>query len=200
MTGSPSRPVRGRAADWVEGRLGPEDSARAAEQAESDPHFRTEADFVRMVMAAGHDLPLVDPPPVLRQRLRQAFQEWHRAPVSRTTRLLEVVASLVFDSRSHQLGLATRGAGTAMAGEAVHLMWQCELADLMVEARPVDDAAVVDLRGQVLLSHDSGSPVFTAEVAGPGQPTVSVDADDVGRFSILAPSTSTSSGSATERS
>lgn len=187
MTGSSSRPTHHLAADWVEGRLTPEAAARAAERAVSDPVFRAEVRFVRMVVAAGRDLPLVDPPPVLRQRLRQSFQQWHRAPSSRTTRVLEVVASLVFDSRRHQLGLATRGAARGMAGDAVHLMWHCELADLMVEARPTVEAELVDLRGQVLLSHDSGSPVFTAEVTGPDHAALSVDADDVGRFSVLAP-------------
>ncbi|ANH39855.1 hypothetical protein I601_3449 [Nocardioides dokdonensis FR1436] len=181
------RPALRLAADWVEGRLAPEDADRAAERAVSDPVFRAEVQFVRMVVAAGRDLPLVDPPPVLRQRLRQSFQQWHRAPSCRPTRVLEVVASLVFDSRRHQLGLATRGAAAGMDGDAVHLMWHCELADLMVEARATDEAGLVDLRGQVLLSHDSGSPVFTAEVTGPDHAAVSVDADDLGRFSVLAP-------------
>lgn len=187
MTTPPPRPPRGMAADWVEGRLAPDQAARAAELAGSDPDFRAEVAFVRMVVAAGRDLPLVEPPPVLRQRLRQSFQDWHRAPASRASRLLEVVASLVFDSRHQQLGLAVRGAGDGLGGQAVHLMWQCEVADLMVEARPTAAADVVDLRGQVLLSHDSSSPVFTAEVVGPGRSVPSVDADDLGRFSIEAP-------------
>ena len=186
MTGSSPLP-RGMAADWVEGRLAPDLAARAAELASSDPDFRAEVAFVHMIIAAGRDLPLVEPPPVLRQRLRQSFQDWHRSPASRASRLLEVVAALVFDSRRQQLGLAVRGAGDGLGGEAVHLMWQCELADLMLEARSTGAGDVVDLRGQVLLSHDSSSPVFTAEVVGAGRSVPSVDADGLGRFRIEAP-------------
>lgn len=187
MTTSEPRPPRTLAADWVEGRLSARDAERAAELARSDPDFRAEADFVRAVVAAGQVLPLVEPPPVLRQRLRQSFQQWHRAPASRTSLLLEVVASLVFDSHRHQLGLATRGAGATLSGPVRHLVFRCELADLMVEARPGADADQVDLRGQVLLSHDTGSPIFTAEVLCPDRASVSVDADDLGRFSVVAP-------------
>ncbi|MDO3397844.1 hypothetical protein QWJ41_19115, partial [Nocardioides sp. SOB44] len=111
----------------------------------------------------------------------------HRSSTSRASRLLEVVAALVFDSRRQQLGLAVRGAGDGLGGEAVHLMWQCELADLLLEARSTGAADVVDLRGQVLLSHDSSSPVFTAEVVGAGRSVPSVDADGLGRFRIEAP-------------
>lgn len=187
MNGTPSPPpARGLAADWVEGRLAPEDVDRVAKMMVSDPAFRAEVEFVRMVAASGRDLPLVEPPPILRQRLRQSFQQWHRTPVSRTSRLMEVVASLVFDSRVNQLGLATRGAATGLAGDTVHLMWQCDLADLMVEAGPADEAGLLDLRGQVLLNHDSGSPVFTAAISGPYDTALSVDADDVGRFSVRA--------------
>ncbi|GHJ60295.1 hypothetical protein NOK12_28130 [Nocardioides sp. OK12] len=187
MNTSEPRPPRSLAADWVEGRLSAQDAEHAARLAGSDADFRAEADFVREVLAAGQVMPLVEPPPVLRQRLRQSFQQWHRAPSSRVSQLLEVVASLVFDSHRHQLGLATRGAAATMPGPARHLVYRCELADLMVEARVDEDADQVDLRGQVLLSHDTGSPIFTAEVLCPDRATLSVDADAVGRFSVLAP-------------
>ncbi|MDO3398279.1 hypothetical protein QWJ41_21390, partial [Nocardioides sp. SOB44] len=81
-----------------------------------DPDFRAEVAFVHMIIAAGRDLPLVEPPPVLRQRLRQSFQDGHRSSTSRASRLLEVVAALVFDSRRQQLGLAVRGAGDGLGG------------------------------------------------------------------------------------
>lgn len=191
MSGEGERAPMELAAEWVEGRLGPAEARLAEQQAASDPDFRGDVAFVRMVASAGEEMPLVEPPPVLRQRLRQSFQQWHRAPARHDARagdgLLEVFASLVFDSRRQQLQLAVRGAATAMGGPVVHLMWQCELADLMLEARAGEAPDLVDLRGQVLLAHASASPVFTAVVSGAERRAESVVADELGRFRVIAP-------------
>lgn len=174
-------------ADWLEGRLSADDEADLAERASTDPRLRADVAFVRQVQEAGRALPLVEPPALLRQRLRQQFRRWADQQPSRPPDILELVGTLIFDSRRQQLALATRRLpGGRSAGDVVHLVWRTDLAELVLEVRPHDEGHV-RLDGQVLLEHESVSGVFEAAVSGPSSSASSVDGDRFGRFSLQAP-------------
>lgn len=182
----PHRPDLTAVADWVDGRLDDAAAARMAERAAADPALRADAEFVRRVKAAGAELPLVEPPALVRQKLRQQFRRWAHQQPDRSHSILELVGALIFDSRRQRLSLATRGRAGAKPGGVVHLVWRTELAELVVEARP-DDADHVRLDGQVLLEHETVAPVFEAQVTGPGIAVAAVDGDTLGRFQLRAP-------------
>lgn len=175
-------------ADWVDGRLDEAESAAMAERVAQDLELQAHAEFVRSVAAAGASLPMVEPPALVRQRLRQQFRRWAHQQPSRAASVLELVGTLIFDSRRQRLTLATRGRRSdgRSPGEVVHLVYRTELAELVLEARP-EGTDGVRIDGQVLLEHESASPVFEAEVTGPGVAVATVNGDTLGRFQLRAP-------------
>lgn len=174
-------------ADWVDGRLDADAAAAMAERVAKDPELRAHADFVRRVVASGASLPLIEPPALVRQKLRQQFRRWVDQQPTRTTSMLELVGTLIFDSRRQRLALATRGRRSSgrSPNDVVHLVYRTELAELVLEAR-AESADTFRLDGQVLLEHESVSPVFEAEVTGPGVTVAAVDGDTLGRFQLRA--------------
>lgn len=174
-------------ADWVEGRLPEPAAAAVAARVATDPALRADAAFVASVRGAGADLPLVEPPALVRQRLRQQYRGWVARQQPRTASVLELVATLVLDSRHQRLDLATRRLPRGRAdGDVVHLVWRTDRAEVVVDVRPDGDGHV-RLDGQVLLVHESTETVFEAEVTGPETHRVALDGDVFGRFRIRVP-------------
>ena len=174
-------------ADWLDGRLTADAAAELAARETVDPELQADVAFVRQVKDAGRSLPLVEPPPLVRQKLRQQFRRWADEQPTLSSGSLELAGTLIFDSRRQQLALATRRlpAGRS-ARDVVHLVWRTDLAELVLEVRP-DDEDHVRLDGQVLLEHESVSGVFEAEVTGPSSSVTAVDGDILGRFRLRAP-------------
>ena len=176
-------------ADWVEGRLSSDDAREMALRVAADPALQEQASFVRRVAASRSALPLVEPPALVRQKLRQQFRRWmalQQGP-ARAPSVLELVATLVFDSRRQRLvGGTRRLPGGRAPTDVVHLVWRTDLAELVIEVRP-DGEDRVRIDGQVLLEHESLASVFEAEVTGPGFSVTAVDGDMLGRFRLHAP-------------
>lgn len=184
----PPEPDLTAVADWVDGRLEDDEAAELARRVTTDPALQSDVAFVRRVAAARSSLPLVEPPALVRQRLRQQLRRWaaQQEPV-RGTSVLELVATLVFDSRRQQLAVSTRRLpGGRAPSEVTHLVWRTDLAELVVEVRP-DGEGHVRLDGQVLLEHESVSSVFEAQVTGEGVSVTTVEGDTLGRFRLRAP-------------
>ena len=174
-------------ADWLDGRLTAGAAAELAAREPVDPGLRADAAFVRQVRAAGRSLPLVEPPELVRQKLHQQCRRRADPQPKRLAAVLELVGTLVFDSRRQQLPLATRRLpGGRSAHDVVHLVWHTDLAELVLEVRH-DAESHVRLDGQVLLEQESASGVFEAEVTGPSTSVSAVDGDEFGRFSLRAP-------------
>lgn len=80
MSISPGRPDFRTLLDWLEGRL---DTDRAewvaAQVAEADELVLRTVDWLRGFLATARELPLEEPPPIVRQHLRQYFACWSRA-------------------------------------------------------------------------------------------------------------------------
>ncbi len=170
-------------ADWVGGTLDRATAALVAAAVEQDPELARDAAWIRWLIRASADHPLVEPPPVLRQRLRQSFRRWARDHAVHGDQVVEFPTVLIFDSRRDQLQLAARGGAP---GDQLHLVFRSELADLVVDARATAPGRF-RLSGQVLLGHATSSPVFEAVASGPDVRVVSVDGDDFGRFSADVP-------------
>ncbi len=170
-------------ADWIEGRVTETESEQLAEAMEHDPQLRDEVTWVRAFLRLAKDLPLVDPPALLRQKLDQEFRRWTGALPIAPVR--ELFAELVFDSRRDRLQLSSRSGHTA--DDLVHLVWRTAMAELVVEARTTEGEVRLD--GQVLVQNPTTSPVFEATATGPGFAVCAVDGDGYGRFRIRVPAT-----------
>ena len=76
----PGRPGFRTLLDWLEGRLDADRAERVAAQvAEADERTLGTVDWLRAFLTTARELPLAEPPPIVRQRLRQYFARWSRA-------------------------------------------------------------------------------------------------------------------------
>ncbi len=174
-------------ADWIDERLDADTAGQLTAALAYDDALVADVEWVRGLARAAADHPLIEPPPVLRQRLRQNYHRWTRDHAGSGDRVMELPTTLIFDSRRDQLHLQARGAGSESA-QLTQLVFRCELADLILDARPAGRHRW-SLAGQVVLGHATSSPVFEAQAEGPDEPVVWADGDAFGRFSAEVPDT-----------
>jgi hypothetical protein len=81
----PARPGFRALLDWLEGRLDADRAERVAAQvAEADERILRTVDWLRGFLIAARELPLEEPPPIVRQRLKQHFARWSRGHARRS--------------------------------------------------------------------------------------------------------------------
>lgn len=77
MSIDPGRPSFRTLLDWLDGRLDADRATRVAAQvAEADERTLRTVDWVRGFLTTARELPLEEPPPIVRQRLKQYFVRW----------------------------------------------------------------------------------------------------------------------------
>jgi hypothetical protein len=80
MSTDPGRPGFRTLLDWLEGRLDADRADRVAAQvAQADERTLRTVDWLRGFLTAARELPLAEPPPVVRQSLQQYFARWSQA-------------------------------------------------------------------------------------------------------------------------
>jgi hypothetical protein len=182
MPADDTRPDLPTLLDWVEDRLPPVAAARVAHQvATGDARLRGTVEWLRGFLATAGSLPLHQPPPIVRQSLRQYFARWAEARAVMDRQPRELAASVLFDSRQDLAVTGVRGA--APTGEAVHLAYTTESADLALDVWRLAGGRV-RIDGQVLLADPGSAPVFEATVTGAGFTARAVDGDELGRFHL----------------
>lgn len=182
MTGDTTPPSFATLVDWVDGRLPPSRAAAVADQvAAGDEQIQGAVRWLRRFIGTATSVPMHDPPPIVRQRLRQHFADWSaaRAALDRPPQVLS--AALVFDSR-RDIALAGVRAGDA-EDETIHLAYSTDAGDLVLDLVPTG-AGLRRVDGQVLLPIDARARVFEATVEGPGFVLRTVDGDENGSFAI----------------
>lgn len=79
MSMDPGRPDFRTLLDWLEGRLDADQAARVGAQvAAADERTRHTVDWLRGFLTAARELPLEEPPPIVRQSLKRYFARWSR--------------------------------------------------------------------------------------------------------------------------
>lgn len=170
--------------DWLEGRLDPDTASQVSERVGSgDRRTRSRVRWLTDFLGTARAFPAPEPPPAVRQHLRQYFRRWHKAQEALRSDPLVVEAAVLFDSRQDLALAGVRGGDET--DEAYHLAFTTEVGDLVVDVRRVADGRV-RLDGQVLPGDPEAAPVFTAEVSGTGFRVRTVDGDDLGRFTLAA--------------
>jgi hypothetical protein len=182
VTADPDRPDFGTLLDWLEGRLDPAAAEQVAAQvAAADERTRRTVDWLRGFLVTAGALPLHEPPPIVRQSLKQHFARWSRARAELDQRPRDVHVRLLFDSRQDLAPAGVRAG--ARDDDAVHLVYTAEEGDVLVDIyrrRP----GSVRIDGQVLLAQPQEAPIFEASVAGAGFTVRTMDGDQLGRFCL----------------
>jgi hypothetical protein len=124
--------------------------------------------------AAEHPIP--KPPPIVKQRLIQAFKN-HQG---RSAAPIHQMAHLVFDSRDDAVLVGVRGVGEVE--ERYQRSFASETHGVLLDFLPLDDHAV-GVDGQVL-GVESSSRVWHAQVFFPSGSTSDIGGDEYGCFSI----------------
>jgi hypothetical protein len=167
--------------DWVEGRLDEATAAAVAEAAVHDRRVREIVAWLRGFHEAAAALPLVDPPPIVDQRLRQYFIRRSRARVELNREPVQVVARMLFDSRQDVALVDLRSADDV--DELAHLAFTSDVADVVLDVRRLGPGRV-RIEGQVLPS-DEVDRAFAVEATGPRMsPVHSVTSDGRGTFRL----------------
>jgi hypothetical protein len=125
--------------------------------------------------------PAPEPPPIVRQHLRQHFVRWSTARAALRAEPRVVDAALLFDSRQDLALAGFRGGDEAE--DSYHLAFTADVGDLVIDVRRVGSGQL-RLDGQVLLGDAATAPVFSAQAAGPGYTVRTVDGDELGRFTL----------------
>jgi hypothetical protein len=168
--------------DWLDGRLDPAAAERVAAQVDvADERTRRTVAWLRGFLGTARELPLDEPPPIVRQNLKQYFARWSRARAELHQQPREVHVQLLFDSRQ-DVALAGVRAGTG-DDHAVHLVYSADDGDLLLDVYRLE-AGSVRIDGQVLLAEPQDAPIFEASVSGPGFTRRTMDGDELGRFTL----------------
>jgi hypothetical protein len=176
------RPDFGTLLDWLEGRLDPGAANEvAAHMAHADERTRRTVDWLRGFLATARQLPLHEPPPIVRQGLNQYFARWSKARAELDRKPREVRVRLLFDSRQDLVPAGVRA--VASDDDVFHLAYTAPDGDLLIDVYRGEPGRVW-LDGQVLLAQPDDAPVFEASVVGRGFSLRTKDGDELGRFSL----------------
>jgi hypothetical protein len=177
-----SRPSFGTLLDWLEGRLDAAEASQvSARVADGDRRTRAAVHWLQGFLATARAFPAPEPPPIIRQNLRQHFVRWSKAQAALRAHPDLVDATLLFDSRQDVALAGFRGGEEAE--DSYHLAFTTDVADLVIDVRRIADGQV-RLDGQVLPGDPAAPPVFAAEATGPGFHVRTVDGDELGRFTL----------------
>jgi hypothetical protein len=181
--GSESRPDFPTLVEWVEGRL---DTTAAASVSAAvmarDPETIAAVDWLQEFFDLARSMPLHQPPPIIKQNLRRYFGRWSQARAALDRALLELTASLLFDSRLDLAPVGVRGPDDFEG--IVHLAFTTDPADVVLDVSRLGGGAV-RLDGQVLLTDHAQAPIFEAVATGPSGTKRSIDGDALGHFCLV---------------
>lgn len=175
-------------ADWVEGRLTPEEAARVeAWVAAAGPEVQADVAWLRQFAQLSREITLASPPDWVRSRLRRRFQAQKPAAPPAAGWLQRWRAALTFDSQTHPAVAGVRG-GPAAAGR--QLVYTTEGGDVALNIQPHAEKQRVDLLGQVFPFADE-TPLFSVQLLRDGAEIGLTMADDLGEFTFtdLPPAT-----------
>jgi hypothetical protein len=167
--------------DWLEGRLDDARAVAVAAAVDADPELQRTVAWLRQFLGTAAAVPMLAPPPVVHQRLRQHFQRWSAERDTDESVAFEIEAVLLFDSREDLAATGLRG--TADIDPSVHLVFGCDAADIAVDVVPEPDGRV-RLSGQVFANDERARGPFAVTATGPDEQRIAIDGDELGRFSI----------------
>jgi len=165
--------------DWIEGRLAPTEAALVADRVRrGGDEARATVEWLRSFVLFARDNTIPEPPPMLRQRLRQSFEDHF----GRGRPLVRYLATQSFDSRSEPTLVGVRGGDDDETG-LYQLAFTTPVADVVIDVAPVDPEHL-RLDGQVLQT-DRSAPMWEAALNHPAGSIADRRGDLHGSFSLV---------------
>ena len=186
MMASSQIPDMFRLADWLEGKLSPEEAAVLEQLIAANPGLQEQVAWLQEFLQISGATILAAPPTAVRQAAQAAFAAYanHKRPPSL---LRTLVASLTADNWQRPALAGARN--ISLRSEPRQLIYSSDLADVALNAHIPTGSQQVNLDGQIFLLDESDPADFMVQLLQNGLERSFVLADARGKFSFtgLAP-------------
>lgn len=172
----PERPTFGQLVDWIEGRLTREAAADMERLSNVDDQTRASIAWIEGFRRFGRDHPIPPPPPIVKQRLRQAFERHH----GKDQPTVRQIARKTFDSRDDVIMAGVRGANED--DESYQLTFTTDSHGVLIDVFTTGESTR-RVEGQVLGIEGEDS-VWVVTVEQAGRTSTDINGDANGSFSI----------------
>ncbi|MDH4279298.1 MAG: hypothetical protein OEW83_14595 [Acidimicrobiia bacterium] len=170
------KPTFGQLLDWIEGRLTREAAARFEQQSTFDEETQASIAWIKGFRRFGRSHPIPAPPPIVKQRLMQAFERHH----GRDQPVVLQTANLMFDSRDDVVMAGVRG--FEEIDEGYQLTFTTETHGVLIDVFATGESTR-RIEGQVLGVEGEDS-VWVVTVDHAGRSITDIHGDTNGSFSL----------------
>jgi len=175
-----------RLADWLEGKLSPEEAAVLEQLIAANPGLQEQVAWLQEFLQISRATILAAPPAAVRQAAQAAFAAYadHKRPPGL---LRTLIASLTADNWQRPALAGARN--VSLRSEPRQLIYSSDLADVALNAHIPTGSQQVSLDGQIFLLDESDPADFMVQLLQNGLERSFVLADALGKFSFtgLAP-------------
>lgn len=174
----PDKPSFTELLDWLEGRLTRESTAAMDRSAATyeDDEIQAAITWIEGFRRFALENPVPQPPPIIKQQLRQAFERHH----GRGVVPIHQIAHVTFDSRDDVVMASVRG--HSEVGEGYQRTFATESHGVLIDVLALSESEV-RIEGQVL-GVESESSVWEVQVRFPSGSKTDSTGDENGSFSI----------------
>jgi hypothetical protein len=171
-----SKPSFTELLDWLEGRVTRESAAAMDQESEFGDDEQATITWIEGFRRFAAENPVPQPPPIVKQRLRQAFQRHHgNEPIA-----VHQTAHPTFDSRDDVVMAGVRG--HAEVDEGYQRTFATDSHGVLIDIVPVD-GSTVRIEGQVL-GVESEPGVWEVQAVSPIGTLADITGDENGSFSL----------------
>ncbi|MBK8985142.1 MAG: hypothetical protein IPM39_03530 [Chloroflexi bacterium] len=168
-------------ADWLDGKLSPEETAVLSQHIQANPNLQEQADWLHDFLQISRTTTLINPPPTVRQAATAAFAAYAQAKRP-SSRLQNLIATLTADNwqRLSLAGVRNITLGTTPR----QLIYSSDLADVALNIQAQTDGGQIDLNGQLFPLDDSDPGDFIVQLLQDGLERRLDSCNDLGKFSL----------------
>lgn len=170
------KPTFGQLLDWMEGRLTREAAAEVERLSAADDETRASVAWIEGFRRFGREHPIPPPPPIVKQRLMQAFERHH----GRDRPHIGQTAHLTFDSRDDVVMAGVRG--FEEIDEGYQLTFTTETHGVLIDVFPTGPSTR-RIEGQVL-GLEGEDNVWVVSVEHQGRSISDIHGDTNGSFAL----------------
>lgn len=175
-------PDTARLADWLEGKLSPEETAVLAQLIAANPDLQKQVAWLQEFWQISQTTTLVTPPDSVRQAATAAFAAYAKTKQSPGL-LRSLLATLIADNWQRPALAGARH--VSLRSEPRQLIYSSDLADVALNAQTQIDGQQVDLNGQIFLLDQSNPADFIVQLLRENREYRLAFPDALGKFSLI---------------